>query len=59
MTAYLPDGTALVVPARDLVVLTREVVDAGDGWLASEAGVGSVMVVEVEPAVKCLGSLAV
>jgi hypothetical protein len=33
-------------------VLPVEVVDAGDGW-AADGGVVSVMVVEVQPAVKC------
>jgi hypothetical protein len=37
---------------RSLAVLSREVGRA-DGRFASEGGVASVMVVEVEPAVKC------
>lgn len=33
-----------------LAVMSREVGQSGDGWLASDGGVGSVMIVEVEPA---------
>src|SRR5215211_9287149 len=33
----------------DLVVVTREVVDAADGWPAAEGGMGSVMVVPMDP----------
>ena len=40
-------------PARHrLVVMGREVVDAGYWWLAAEGGVAAVMVVGVEPAVE-------
>jgi hypothetical protein len=34
---------------RHLAVVTREVGDAADGWLAAEGGVGSVMVVPTDP----------
>lgn len=33
-----------------LDVMSRDVVQPGDGWLASDGGVGSVVIVEVEPA---------
>ena len=45
--------------AMELGVVPSEVVDAADGWFASERGVAAVMVVGVEVAVKCAGSLAV
>jgi class 3 adenylate cyclase len=50
-------GTSVVEAARlcALAVLSREV-GSGDGWLASEGGVAAVMVVEVQPTVKCSGS---
>lgn len=32
-----------------LDVMSREVGQSGDGWLASDGGVGSVVIVEVEP----------
>lgn len=35
-----------------LVAVPRQVVDAGDPWLAAEGGVAAVMVVGVEPAVE-------
>jgi hypothetical protein len=41
---------------RDLAVVTREVVDSADGWPASEGGVGTVMVVAVDPGLQ--GSVA-
>ena len=34
---------------RDLGVVTREVVDAADGWPATKGSVGTVMVVPVDP----------
>jgi len=34
---------------RDLGVVTREVVNAADWWAAAEGGVGSVMVVPMDP----------
>ena len=33
-----------------LAVMSREVGQAGDRWLASKCGVGSMMIVEVQPA---------
>jgi hypothetical protein len=39
--------------------VTREVVDAGDGWLAAEGGVAAVMVVEVQPLVELAAPLGV
>ena len=33
-----------------LAVMSREVGQSGDRWLASDGGVGSVMIVEVQPA---------
>jgi endonuclease III len=35
---------------RALAVMSREVGQSGDWWLASDGGVGSVMIVEVQPA---------
>jgi hypothetical protein len=34
-----------------------EVVDAGDGWLAADGGVASVMVVEMKPRVESASTL--
>ncbi|WP_448232897.1 hypothetical protein [Microbacterium lacticum] len=45
--------------ARDLVVLPTDVVDAVDGCSASDAGVGSMVIVVVQPGVVAGGSLLV
>jgi hypothetical protein len=40
-----------------LAVVTREVVDTADWWMAAECGVGTVMVVEMDQAGKaCVGA---
>jgi hypothetical protein len=46
--ALVPSATT---PAADRApgVMAREVVDAADGWAAAEGGVGSVMVVPMDP----------
>ena len=50
------DGTELGHKARDgaagerLGVMSREVGQSGDRWLASDGGVGSMVIVEVQPA---------
>ena len=33
--------------------MSREVGQSGDRWLASDGGVGSVVIVEMEPAGQC------
>ena len=40
-----------------LAVVTRQVVDTADGWLAAEGGVAAVMVVEMEPACQVVGGV--
>jgi hypothetical protein len=42
-----------------LAVMPRSVVDAADGWVAAECGVGAVIVVGVQPAVKRRAAVAV
>ena len=44
---HVADVIAVLVDGDRLAVVTREVVDAGDGWLAAEGGVAAVMVVGV------------
>ncbi len=46
-------------PLRDLIVLPTDVVDAVDGCSASDAGVGSMVIVVVQPGVVAGGSLLV
>ncbi|MCV7374524.1 hypothetical protein H5P33_17570 [Mycolicibacterium arabiense] len=43
-------GDSHHAPAGGLVVMSREVGQPGDRWAASEGGVGSVVIVEVQPA---------
>ncbi|OOC03658.1 hypothetical protein B0293_25605 [Amycolatopsis azurea DSM 43854] len=42
-----------------LGVMSREVGQSGDGWLASEGGVGSVVIVEVQPGGECCVAVGV
>jgi hypothetical protein len=53
-------GSIIVdVGARDLGVLPWQVVEAADGWLAADGGVGAVMVVGMEPLFKRGGASCV
>ena len=48
-----PDASQLIT---DLAVLPRDVGQAGDGWFAAGGGVGSVVIVEVEPGGECFST---
>jgi hypothetical protein len=46
---YATAGATFPATRPSLDVVTREVVDAADRWQAAESGVGTVMVVSVDP----------
>ncbi|GAA5161135.1 hypothetical protein GCM10023321_44880 [Pseudonocardia eucalypti] len=50
LLVFLVYLSQLYGPVRGLGVLTGQVGQSGDGWVASCGGVGSVMVVLVDPA---------
>ncbi|GAA3597374.1 hypothetical protein GCM10022295_92460 [Streptomyces osmaniensis] len=47
------------VPEKALGVLSRRVVDAGDGWVAAECGVAAVVVVGVQEVCQGFGAFGV
>lgn len=53
---FAGDPAAYRLPHIDLGVLPWEVVDVGDGWVAADCGVVSVMVVGVEPSREALSA---
>lgn len=48
--AALAGGRDFVPGQLGLSVMSREVGQSGDRWLSSDGGVGSVVIVEVQPA---------